>query len=539
MLTSTRSATPAKPAAPASMPTTAREGRVPPTAREGRVPPTASEGRVPPTTSEGCVPTTAREGRVPPTASEGRVPPVPWRVLPILMAGTFMIVLDFFIVNVALPSMQSELHASTSALEWVVAGYGLTFSTLLITAGRLGDQIGRRRLFAAGLALFVAASAACGLAPNPDLLVIARVLQGVAAALLSPTVLSIIGVTFTGEARVRAISLYGVVMGLAAACGQLIGGALIQWNVWGLGWRAVFLINVPIGVAALILTPRWLSESRGSTHRRLDLTGTTILTASLVAVILPLVQGRQLGWPAWTWASLAVAPLLLGAFALHQHHLARTGGAPLIDIGVFRDKRLSAGLITQLGLWCGQASFFLVLGLYLQLGKGLDALHAGLVFTVMAVAYLLASVRAPALTERFGRTLIGAGALTLAAGHLLLLSAVTVTGADGSIAALVPGLILVGAGMGLCITPLTTVVLASSRPETVGMVSGTLSTMQQIGNSVGVAITGVIFFGAVRNGYAHAFELSVLELGLMLLAVAGLSRLLPGPASREQGYSRS
>ncbi len=466
-------------------------------------------------------------------------PSIPWRVLPVLMAGVFMIVLDFFIVNVALPSMQSELHASTSALEWVVAGYGLAFSTLLITAGRLGDQIGRRRLFAAGLALFVAASAACGLAPNPDLLVAARVLQGMAAALLSPTVLSIIGVTFMGPARVRAISIYGVVMGLAAASGQLIGGALIQWNLWGLGWRTVFLINIPVGVAALVLTPRWLSESRGRAQPRLDLAGTAILTAGLVAVILPLVEGRQLGWPAWTWVSLALAPVLLGGFGLHQRRLGRTGGAPLIDLGLFRDKSLSAGLITQMGLWCGQASFFLILGLFLQEGKGLDPLHAGLVFTILAAAYLAASVRAPALTQRYGRTLIGAGALTLAGGHLLLLIAVTVTGASGTIAALLPGLILVGAGMGLCITPLTTVVLATARPESAGMVSGTLSTMQQIGNSVGVAVTGVIFFGAVRRGYAHAFGLSVMELGLIVLAVAGLSRLLPRPGATEQGYSRS
>ena len=178
-----------------------------------------------------------------------------------------MIVLDFFIVNVALPSMQSRLHASTSALEWVVAGYGLALSTMLITAGRLGDQVGRRRLFMIGLALFVSTSAACGLAPNPDLLVAARVLQGVAAALISPTVLSIIGVTFTGADRVRAISIYGVVLGLAAAGGQLIGGALIELDPFGLGWRSVFLINVPIGVAALALTPKWVAESR---RRRSD-----------------------------------------------------------------------------------------------------------------------------------------------------------------------------------------------------------------------------------------------------------------------------
>jgi MFS family permease len=255
--------------------------------------------------------------------------------------------------------------------------------------------------------------------------------------------------------------------------------------------------------------------------------------------VLPLVDGRQSGWPARTWASLAAAPALLAGFIVHQRHVAETGGTPLLDLGLFRDKRLSAGLATQLGLWCGQASFFLVLGLYLQQGKGLDALQAGLVFTIMAAAYLVASVPAPALTQRFGRTLIGAGALTLAAGHLLLLVAVTATGARGSIGVLVPGLVLVGAGMGMCITPLTTVVLASARPQNAGAVSGSLSTMQQIGNSIGVAVTGVIFFGAVSHGYAHAFALSVTEMGCLLLAVALLSRLLPRPAARNQEYSGS
>ena len=440
-----------------------------------------------------------------------------------------MIVLDFFIVNVALPSMQARLHAGTSSLEWVVAGYGLTFSTLLITAGRLGDQIGRRRVFALGLALFVVSSAACGLAPNSGVLVAARLVQGVAGALISPTVLAIIGVTFTGRQRTRAISIYGTVLGLAAVGGQLIGGALIEADPWGLGWRSIFLINLPIGLAALWLTPRWISESRveAPARQRLDVTGTVILTAGLTAVILPLVQGRQLGWPVWTWLSLAAAPLILAGFGLHQRRLARTGGAPLLDMSFFGDRTLRAGLVTQLGLWCGMASFFVVLALFLQQGKGLDALRAGLVFTILAGAYLIASVRAPALTVRFGRTVIGVGALTLAAGHLLLLAAISAGGVTGPIAELVPGLLLVGAGMGLCITPLTTTVLASVGPETAGSVSGALSTMQQVGNSIGVAVTGVIFFGALHHGYAHAFGWSVTELGGLLLGVALLSRLLP------------
>jgi EmrB/QacA subfamily drug resistance transporter len=459
--------------------------------------------------------------------------PNPWVALPVLMAGTFMIVLDFFIVNVALPSMQAHLHASASSLEWVVAGYGLTFSVLLISAGRLGDLIGRRRVFAIGVALFVLTSAACGLASSADLLVAARFLQGVAAALISPTVLSIIGVLFTGPERVRAISIYGIVMGLAAAGGQLIGGALIQANVAGLGWRSVFLINIPVGLAALAFTRRCIPESRSGTGaRRLDLTGTVILTAGLTAVVLPLVQGRQLGWPAWTWMSLAAAPLLLAGFLWHQWRLANRGGAPLVDLELFRDRAFNAGLLTQLGLWCGQASFFLVLALYLQQGRGLDALQAGLVFTILAGAYLVASMRAPALTMRFGRTVIGAGALTLAAGHLLLLLAVSDIGVKGSIGLLVPGLLLVGAGMGLCITPLTTTILASVNPVNTGAVTGALSTMQQVGNSIGVAVTGVIFFGSVGRGYGHALDVSVLELGVLLVGVAALSRLLPKKGSK-------
>ena len=382
-----------------------------------------------------------------------------------------------------------------------MAGYGLTFSTLLITAGRLGDQIGRRRVFAIGLALFVLTSAACGLAPNPDVLVAARVLQGVAAALISPTVLSIIGVTFSGPDRVRAISIYGVVMGLAAAGGQLIGGVLIEANPGGLGWRSVFLINVPVGAGGpgvhLAVPSRVARRSRrpaarpgrnGHSDRRPDGRGAAPHPGP-PARVAALDLDEPGGCPAAA-GRVRPAPAPTGP----------AGRGPLVDLRLFRDRTFSAGLMTQLGLWCGQASFFLVLALYLQQGRGLDALQAGLVFTILAGAYLVASMRAPALTLRRGRTLIGVGALTLAAGHLLLVLAVADIGVKGSIAALVPGLVLVGAGMGLCITPLTSTVLASAGPRNAGAVSGALSTMQQVGNSIGVAVTGIIFFGAVRSG---------------------------------------
>ena len=454
------------------------------------------------------------------------------RPLPVLMCGTFVIVLDFFIVNVALPSVQTQLNASSSAVEWVVAGYGLTFAVLLIAAGRLGDRYGRRRVFCIGLGLFALASALCGLAPTAAVLVAARLAQGIGGALIAPNVLSVIGVTYPGPARVRAITVYGIVMGLDAATGQLIGGILIAANPLGLGWRAVFLINVPVCIAALTCAPRFVAESRAAQASSLDVRGMALVTAALTALVLPLVEGTQLHWPAWTWASLALSPILLVLFVGSQLRSARRGGTPLLDPKVFRQRALAAGLVTQLAFWCGQASFFLVLALYLQQGRGLDALHAGLTFSILAVAYLAASLRAPALTLRLGRDLIAAGALTLAAGEGALLLTVALSGSSAPVGWLTPGLLLVGAGMGLGITPLTTTVMAHADPQQAGAVAGALSTMQQVGNSLGVAITGVIFFGALADGYERAFALSLAQLGCLLVAVAAATRLLPGRAGR-------
>src|SRR3954469_9074626 len=369
-----------------------------------------------------------------------------WAALPIVLAGTFMVVLDFFIVNVALPSMQADLGASAGAVEWVVAGYALTSAVFLITAGRLGDRFGRRRMFALGRALFTMASAVCGVAGDPTVLIIARLEQGAAAALMMPNILSIIGVAYAGAERVRALSVYGMVMGLAAVGGQLIGGILVQADVLGLGWRACFLINVPIGLAALAVTRRLVPESRAEGTPGLDPAGTALVTAGLTALVLPLVEGRAHGWPAWTIASLAAAPVILGAFVAQQRRLARRGGTPMLDPALFRERGFGMGLLNQLVFWGGQASFFLVLALYLQQGRGLDALQAGLVFTILASAYLATSLKAPALTVVHGRRLLLVGALTLAAGQGALLGAVEAIGTGGTVAALVPGLLLVGGG---------------------------------------------------------------------------------------------
>lgn len=453
-----------------------------------------------------------------------------WWALAVLLVGSVMIVLDFFIVNVALPSIESGLNASGSDLEWVVAGYGLTFAALLVTAGRLGDRFGRRRVFITGLVGFGAASALCGLAPDISVLITARCVQGCMAALISPTVLSLIRVMFPGPERARAISWLGMAMGLATAGGELVGGVLLALDPAGLGWRTLFLINVPVAAIGVLAARRLVPESRAAHAPGLDPAGVGLVTAGLVALVLPLVQGRALGWPTWTWVCLGVSALLFGWFVVNQRRAEQMGGTPILPPSLFQARQLRAGLMTQLAFWGGQAALFMVLSLYLQDAHGLHPLGVGLMVTILAVAYMATSLRAPAFTARFGRDLIAVGALVLAAGDGALAIAVASGGARASLFALVPGLVAAGAGMGLCLTPLTAVVLAHADPERAGAVAGALSTMQQVGNALGVAVTGVIFFAHTTGGpgrLARGFALSAAELAGLLIVVAALTRLLP------------
>ena len=372
----------------------------------------------------------------------------------VLMAGTFIFVLDFFIVNVAIPSTQADLHASDSQIQLVVATYAIAISSLLILGGRLGDLFGRRRVFMAGLAIFTASSALCGSAPGIGLLLVGRALQGVGAALFAPQVLSIIGVTFEGDERRRAVTTYGLTMGLAAAGGQLIGGALIALNVLGLDWRTCYLVNVPIGIAALVVTPRAIAESRAEGHERLDFLGAALAGATLVAIVLPLVEGRREGWPAWTFACLGAALPLALAFALRQRRLAATGGSPLVHPALFRERSFTVGVLTSVVFYAGMASFFLVLAVYLQEGCGLSALDSGLVFTALAPGYLVASAGAETLAPRFGRQVLAAGGLIRATALTGLALTVAAIGTGGSPLLLVPALAVDGIGMGFLTAPL-------------------------------------------------------------------------------------
>jgi EmrB/QacA subfamily drug resistance transporter len=448
--------------------------------------------------------------------------------MPVVLAGVAMVVLDFFIVNVAMPTMQSDLDAGDSAIQWVIASYGLAFAAGLITGGRLGDQFGRRRMFTLGLALFVVTSAACGIAPSAAALVAARAAQGLASALLMPQVLAILGVAYDGADRLKALTAYAMTLGVAAVSGQLIGGVLIQLDPAGLDWRSCFLVNVPVGLAALAFVRRTVPESRGG-DSRLDLLGAGLVTLGLIAILVPLIEGREHGWPAWTWASFAAGALLLGAFAIYQRRVAARGGSPLVHPELFAQRAFSAGLATIVVFYATVASFFLVLALELQEGRSLDALQSGLVFAFEGIGFLATTMTAGALVARFGRQVLAAGALVRA---VALLALYAVVGAHGSDALMAATLVLDGAGMGLVMGPIITMVVTNVAPRHAGSASGVLASVQQVGIAFGVALIGVVFFGALDAGHAvpDAFRTSLLWLAAGSVAVAALIQALPARA---------
>ena len=436
-------------------------------------------------------------------------PPVPaaqpaadrlrWLTLALVLGGTFMAVFDNFVVNVAIPTIQRDLGASFAQVQFVIAGYALAYAVTLVTGGRLGDIYGRKRLFLLGLAGFTAASALCGLAPGPGVLVGARLLQGLAAAALTPQVLSIIQVTFPPEERARAFGAFGAVAGLAAAAGQGLGGLLVHADVLGLSWRAAFLVNVPVGVAILLAARALLAESRSATATGLDPVGVALLTAALFLLAFPLVAGREAGWPWWSWACLAAAAPAFVAFVAFERARTARGDTPLVVLRLFRARAFVAGLLVRLLSTAATAGFFLGLALYLQLGLRYSPLEAGLVFLPAAVGFTLAATLVARLDARLGSRLVLAGlalsAATFAADVLVVRASPEALPRLG-FAALVFGQAF---GAGTTGPWLTGVVLAGIARDDAGAASGVLVTAQQIGGALGVALIGVALFGALAG----------------------------------------
>ena len=452
------------------------------------------------------------------------------RVLSVLLTGTFIAVLDFFIVNVAIPQMQHDLNASDAQIQFVVAGFALAYGSMLIVGGRLGDIFGRRRIFVLGLALFTVASAMCGAAPDAGYIIAGRVGQGLAAALLSPQVLSILGSIYVGEAKAKALNAYGVTMGLASVFGQVVGGLLIHFDLFGWGWRTCFLINLPIGLAAIVSASRIVPESRAPTRPQLDIAGMILVSLALLATTLPLIEGRQQGWPTWTWYCLGLAAVLFVLFVMHERRLCARGGFPLIDPRLYRQRAFSVGLLAQLTFYMGMAGFYLVFALYLQEGRGFDALDSGLVFAANGAGYMVSSNAARVTTDRLGRQVLAlAGTLRAAGLGLMLLTVVHFC--DRSVLWLVPPLFINGFGTGFAVAPLASTVLSRMTAQHAGAAAGALTTGIQVGNAVGVSIIGVLFYGVLAapgaRAYGSAFALSLAYLVAISLLFAILVQLLP------------
>ena len=437
------------------------------------------------------------------TTEPGRAPgdadPRRWIGLAVVLIAGFMQLVDISIVNVAIPSIQRDLDATYAQIQWVLAGYQLAFAIMLITGGRLGDIFGRKRLFMTGMAGFTLASAFCGLAQNPSMLIGSRVFQGLMGAIMFPQILSVIQVTFPPRERGTAFGMFGATIGLATITGPLVGGLLIEADLFGLEWRPIFLVNVPIGIAALAAATRYLIESKAPRALRLDPVGVAIVTAGLLLFIYPLVQGRDLGWPPWTFLSMAAAVPVLAGFAVYERRKKALDGSPLVDLDLFRQRAFVPGLAVAGIFFMGIPAFFLTFSLWLQIGLGFTALHAGLTGAPFAVGSALASAASVRLAPALGRRILSVGSLLLVAGMVALIWTVDRYGGGVDSWQLLPALLLCGLGLGSVVAPLVNVVLAGIRGQDAGAASGVLSTVQQVGGAVGVALIGVIFFGLLGS----------------------------------------
>jgi EmrB/QacA subfamily drug resistance transporter len=427
-----------------------------------------------------------------------------WVVAAVVLAANVMDLLDATIVNVAAPSVHRDLGGGANTIQWLSAGYTLAFAVLLIAGARLGDILGRRRLFLVGSAGFTLFSAACAAAPTIGVLIAFRVLQGAFGALMIPQGFGLMKQVFSEDELDKAFGLFGPATGVPMLAAPILAGALIDADLWGTGWRLVFLINVPIGALTLLLAAR--SLPRGASHPgiKLDLGGVALVGLALVAIIYPLIQGRTDGWPAWSFALLAAGTMLLVAFLRHER---RRANSPLIEPTLLTNRTYLGGIAVVLALLGAFGGLLLCVSLFGQLGEGWSPIHAGLMLTPMVVGMILGMVGSFALVNRLGRHLLHIGILLIAAGGigLALMLAGTRTTSTWD---LIPGLVFIGAGAGASIGQLFRFVLTSVNMDEVGSASGVLEAVQQLSTALGVAVLGSIFFSA----FAHHLPTYALEI---------------------------
>lgn len=452
-----------------------------------------------------------------------------WAALCVILAVEVMDLLDALVTTIAGPVIRAELGGSLSLIQWLGAAYTLAMAIGLLTGGRLGDIYGRRRMFLVGAAGFTAASLLCALAWSPGVLVGARAVQGLFGALMLPQGLGMIKQMFGPAEQAKAFGAFGPVIGLGAVGGPVLAGWLVDADYLGTGWRMIFLINLPLGLFAVLGAVKFLPEFRSERTPRLDLAGVVLAATGAFLLLYPLVQGRELDWPAWTFAMLAAGLVVFGLFGAYESRRERAGRDTLVTPALFRKRAFTGGLLLGLAFFAALVGTSLILTLYLQVGLGYSPLKAGLTTLPQALGTVAGFVAAGAgLSERLGRRLLLIGTAVMAAGLAGVAGTVHAAGAGITPWHLIPALLPIGVGMGLAMAPFFNIVLAGVDDEETGSASGALTSVQQLGGAFGIAVLGTVFFDlAAERSFAEATWRGVL-VAIVLLAVAfGLTFLLP------------
>ena len=446
-----------------------------------------------------------------------------WMALVILLTGAFLPPLDFFIVNVALPSIREDFRASASTIQLIISGYATTYAVMLITGGRLGDLYGRRNVFLAGMVGFAAASALCGFAWSPAALVAGRILQGFAAAIMAPQALASINAIFPDHEKSKALSFYALTFGVASMVGLFLGGALIALDILGLGWRAIFLINLPVIAVAAPSAFIMLRETRSERPSKLDLGGALLIAIALSALIAPLIEGREQGWPIWLILMLATSLPFFLLFWRHEKHLESTGRDPILAPSLLQNRGLMRGLLAALFFYA-LAAFWLIFSVYQQGGLGLTPFEAGLAILPAAVGFVLGPFASERILRVFGRFSAGAGMVLQAAG--LFGTAALIS--NGLPQFLFAALFLIGAGQGIALPNLVKSIVQRVDRKQSGLASGLVNSMFQIGGALAAAIVGGLFFSILGSAtdvqsIGRAYSVAAVAIGICLLIAGWLS----------------
>lgn len=444
-----------------------------------------------------------------------------WFALPVLLTGAFLPILDFNVVNLALPEIRKSLGATSSDVQFVISAYAATYAVFLITGGRLGDWLGRKRMFIFGIAGFTLASLLCGIAWSPDILIAGRILQGLTAAVMAPQVLASIRILFSPAEQGKALGLYGATFGLANIVGQILGGVLVTLHPFGLAWQAIFLINLPIGLLAIIGSLLFLENSHADHAQKLDLGGVILLSATLCLLVYPLIEGRVMAWPWWLIIMLVASSVALLVFIRFEQWVLSTASFPLVDLSLFRRRGFAIGIAMAL-LYYMLSSFYLTFSVYLQGGLHLTALDAGLRTLPFGIGYFVASFASAGIMLRLGPRALTLGFAIQVVGFGLVIFAIA-----GELPRYVElGLFTAGLGYGIVMPSVIKAVIGGIDQRHAGLASGIVISTFQIGAALGVAVLGGVFYNVLGTGdsiaaYEHAFVVA-LGCNIVLLVAGGL-----------------